>query len=196
MSSRWGKHGRENDRVREVFMKWGKTWTGMRDTRAQQKKHQHTRERSEEKRQTSRDCKQIDYMPLAHKHTHTHSWGERWWTVKLQSPSISVSPFSRTRLALTLPERLDLMTCWEGDRDRDRDRGEGRGGREGERKNEEEGEKKMTDERWQRVKRRTEEGEMDNWERRGAKVLRGCEKEEENDKHGMKWPFSQTFYAE
>lgn len=49
---------------------------------------------------------------LSHKH------GRRWWTVKLQSPSISVPrPIQWVCLALTLPERLGLMTRWEKDRD-------------------------------------------------------------------------------
>lgn len=67
----------------------------------------------------------------AHKHTHTRAHRQRWWTVKLQSPSISIFPIQLSCLALTLPERLDLMTCWEGERETRGREGGGKGEIEG-----------------------------------------------------------------
>lgn len=43
------------------------------------------------------------------------------------SASVSIFPFKATCSALTPPERLDLMTCWESDRDTWRRREEGDG---------------------------------------------------------------------
>lgn len=71
-------------------------WNGARhghrhEARAQTTTLAHMRKRQDTKKgQTSQSSKQIEYMHTA-AHTQTH--GRRWWTVKLQSPSISVSIF-------------------------------------------------------------------------------------------------------
>lgn len=98
-----------------------KTHTRAMKTLTRRKKRQEAK-----KRQTSQSSKQTE-SPHRRTNTHARAHRQRWWTVKLQSPSISIFPIQLSCLALTLPERLDLMTCWEGERET---RGREGGGRE------------------------------------------------------------------